>query len=68
MSSKESEDLIPISSRAKRGLWVAMKQAAVTYDVTLQDLLEEAFLDVLRKKAAEQGTKSPARAGKGHAR
>ena len=43
-----------------------MKQAAVTYDVTLQDLLEEAFQDVLQKKAKEHGSKSPARAGKGH--
>jgi len=68
MSSKESEDLIPISSRARRPLWSAMKQAAVMYDVTLQDLLEEAFVDVLQKKAAEHGNKSPAQAGKGRVR
>lgn len=68
MSSKESDDLIAISSRAKRSLWIAMKQAAVTYDTTLQDLLEEAFSDVLRKKAAEHGSKAPPRGGKGGAR
>lgn len=64
MSNKANDELIPISSRMRRKTWVAMKQAAVIEDASLQDLLDEACNDWLRKREQAQ-SKAPARGGKG---